>query len=1332
MKSKTLLSLLAVTGAFLTAEITSAQSLPPSVRTPEADKTLGTQVSGNGNNFNITGGLNRGQTLFHSFKDFSIPTGGAANFNNPAGTRDIISRVTGGLFSDINGTLNSNGANFLLINPNGVVFGPNARLNVGKAFAASTASGVDLVDGQGRQVTFGTNPNGDAPLLTINPNVFFNVSQLNMGAKVPGNAAIINYGTLQNQTNNSGQYIGLIGGTVILNGKYGGGKIVAPGGRVDLVGLNSAGTVTTNDRGLLFSSDSLLRGDVSLINGGAVTIRANGTIGNINTFFGGTNPSVSGINISANNINFINDLSTSNRIQSNLESGLDNNIVNTTNPAGDINIDATGKITLDFGGIFNTLLSGAEGKLGNIKISTKSLDLNNQSRISSNTLGKGNAGNIDIKSTDTINIFGVIDLQSPLLVSSKDNLSIISSDTYGKGDTGKITIDAAGDLNLVNRGELSSTIQQDAMGNSQGIEIKNARNLNVLNFSTIRSKNLGTGNAGNINIKTKGNSTIAGTIDPNLLQERQGSALSSISSSTTGRGDAGKITIDTAGKLSVLNKGGIFSNVDATGVGNSNGIKVDAGELEIANRSSIQTTTKQTKLVNNKGGNAGNIDIKTKGNLTISGTENPAILQQKEGVALSSISSSTKGQGDAGKITIDTVGKLSVLNKGGIFSEIEATGVGNSNGIKIDAGELEIANRSSVQTTTAQAKLVNDKGGNAGNIDVKTKGNLTISGTENPTFLQERAGVALSSINSSTEGQGNAGKITIGTAGKLSVLNKGGIFSEIDATGVGNSNGITIDAGELEIANRSSIQTTTNQAKLVKDKGNAGDINITTKGNLTISGKDSNLIKQADADDLSSINSSTSGQGDAGKIIIDSKGKLSVSNKSVIFSIIKANGVGNSNGITIDAGELDIANQSSIETTTDQAKLVKDKGNAGDINITTNGNLTIIGTKNNSSDANSSKISSSSRGAGDAGKVTINTQGNKLFLSNRSGIFSVIKEGIGNSKGIKIDTGDLNLTNASAISTSNLSSLGNAGDIVITSQGKINLVNTVGISSFSDGLGNAGNIVVTSQGKIDLVNTLGISSANTGLGKAGNISITSNKLSLNKSPIFTDSLLDSGGDLKLNIDDYLLLRNNSSITTTSASQGKNGNGGNITIDSPSIVALPGNNDISANAFQGSGGKVDITSQGLFGIKYRPKGQDSLFTSDITASSTFGQNGVVDIKTPGTDPGKDSTILPTVPTDASNQIAQTCNASRENKFIIAGRGGLPPNANDPLTSDVVWQDVRAANNQPTASSTTNNPNKLPPPAVGLAFDGKGKAFLIAAGNEGQPTKTNVVCPNVVRK
>jgi filamentous hemagglutinin family protein len=161
---------LATTALFLFPAIATAQTYQPTNRAPVADRTLGTQVSGNGNNFSITGGVTKGQTLFHSFTDFSVPTNGQANFTNPVGNRDIITRVTGNLFSDINGTVNTNGANFFLINPNGIVLGTNARLNVGKAFVGSTANSIDLVDGSGRAITFGTNANGDAPLLSVAPN----------------------------------------------------------------------------------------------------------------------------------------------------------------------------------------------------------------------------------------------------------------------------------------------------------------------------------------------------------------------------------------------------------------------------------------------------------------------------------------------------------------------------------------------------------------------------------------------------------------------------------------------------------------------------------------------------------------------------------------------------------------------------------------------------------------------------------------------------------------------------------------------------------------------------------------------------------------------------------------------------------------------------------------------------------------------------------------------------------------------------------------------------------------------------------------------------------
>ena len=234
MKLRFWLSFLTLTSLVYNAKTAIAQTYQPTNRTPVADTSLGTQISGNDNIFNITGGLNKGQTLFHSFTDFSVPTNGQANFLNPVGNRDIITRVTGNLFSDINGLVNTNGANFLLINPNGMVFGPNTQLNVGKAFVGSTANSIDLVDGGGRTITFGTNPSGDAPLLSIAPNVLFNVSRLNIGS---GNGQISNFGTLE--TTNDSQYIGLIGGNVALDG----GRIFTFGGRVELGGLAAPGSV---------------------------------------------------------------------------------------------------------------------------------------------------------------------------------------------------------------------------------------------------------------------------------------------------------------------------------------------------------------------------------------------------------------------------------------------------------------------------------------------------------------------------------------------------------------------------------------------------------------------------------------------------------------------------------------------------------------------------------------------------------------------------------------------------------------------------------------------------------------------------------------------------------------------------------------------------------------------------------------------------------------------------------------------------------------------------------------------------------------------------------
>ncbi|MDZ7968767.1 MAG: filamentous hemagglutinin N-terminal domain-containing protein, partial [Nostoc sp. DedSLP03] len=273
----------AVTG-WLGCVVGIAVSINPAFAQLTPDNSLGNERSQvipiNTNNYRIEGGAARGANLFHSFQDFNIREGQGVYFANPEGITNIFSRVTGGNSSNIFGTLGVLGnANLFLLNPNGILFGKNASLDVQGSFVGTTANGIQF----GNQGVFSvTNPEA-APLLTINPSaLLFNQIQANAGITNQSQADAGKNLIAEDVTGlrvADGKSLLLVGGNINLDG----GSIRTYEGNIELAGLAAPGNVGLNivgDNISLVVPDGVERANVSLNNAAEVNVRgANG--GNI-------------------------------------------------------------------------------------------------------------------------------------------------------------------------------------------------------------------------------------------------------------------------------------------------------------------------------------------------------------------------------------------------------------------------------------------------------------------------------------------------------------------------------------------------------------------------------------------------------------------------------------------------------------------------------------------------------------------------------------------------------------------------------------------------------------------------------------------------------------------------------------------------------------------------------------------------------------------------------------------------------------------------------------------------------------------------------------------
>ncbi len=466
---------LALAIGLATATLATAQVSP--------DGTLPTQVNtSDGRAFTITGGDRAGGNLFHSFREFSVPTGGEVFFDQALDIETIFSRVTGGQRSTIDGLLRANGsANLFLLNPAGILFGPNAALNLGGSFLASTADAIQFGD----RTEFSAVQPQATPLLTVSSPIGLqfgrNPGELRNQSRTLG---ATNIEGLQGQPDRT---LALVGGPVVIDGGY----MTLLGGRAELgsVGANSTVQLTPIAQGWTLGYDTVRTfQDITLTNRATVNASSNQTPGEIrlrgqtitltgDTFVAALTETGQGgtVNLQADHL-VIN--GGSQVITSTFGTGTGGNLTveaNTVELAGALLLPDD---RVQSSGLFASVERGPRGGTGsggNLSIRADRLIIRDGAQAAVTTFDAGRAGNLTVRASDILldgfqvrnndvpipsGLFAGTDLNSTgqggnLLIET-DRLTIRNgaesqASTLGQGDAGNLTVQAREAITLIGR-----------------------------------------------------------------------------------------------------------------------------------------------------------------------------------------------------------------------------------------------------------------------------------------------------------------------------------------------------------------------------------------------------------------------------------------------------------------------------------------------------------------------------------------------------------------------------------------------------------------------------------------------------------------------------------------------------------------------------------------------------------------------------------------------------------------------------------------------------------------------------------------------------------------
>ncbi|AFY54832.1 filamentous hemagglutinin family N-terminal domain protein [Rivularia sp. PCC 7116] len=720
------------------------------------------------------------------------------------------------------------------------------------------------------------------------------------------------------------------------------------------------------------------------------------------------------------------------------------------------------------------------------------------------------------------------------------------------------------------------------------------------------------------------------------------------------------------------------------------------------------------------------------------------IINRVTGGNTSNINGLIKANGNANLFLINPAGIVfgenARLNIGGSFFGSTAESI-----LFEDGFEFSAVNRTDAPLLTVSVPVGLQMGTNSGEIQVQSTGhNLSFSPNgffppftreANPQALSVKPGKTIALVGggiTSTGGQivAEGGRIELGSVSDGEVkLNSISTGFALDYSNVSNFQDIqlaqkaSLDASESDInggihLSGRRINVTDGSVGLVQNS-KAG----IKGGNITVNA--SELLEFTGTTTDGKIRSNFTTE----TINTGASGEIRVSTKDLIFTdggqiVTRTYSGGNSGNVTIDASEsvqvigsaaLNPRFLSSIFLTVNGRTST---GKAGDLNISTKDFIASDG----------GLISTASYGKGDGGNITLNAD--NIDLSSTDPVFDGSTDlRVGSFRGgdggsLTINTQRLTVRDGARINATTIGE-GNAGSVTINASKIVDVRNgTITSSATSpdlrtvlngfdtDSTGKAGSININTN-RFIVRDESTISVANNGPTDAGELSINANSLFVDNQAILSaNTKLGEGGNIALNLKESLILRNNSLIDTEA---GGTGNGGNITIYSPIIAGFE-NSDIVANALEGNGGNIDITTQGIFGLKFR----DSLTEeNDISASSQFGVNGTVAINNISIDPSSGLTELPVKLADSSQKIASGCAAKTGNTFVATGRGGIPQNPNEQVDTSNTWSDIRdlSAYRKPNNNSENTSISKKPAiiEATGFIRNRNGEIELVALQN-----------------